>query len=374
MNKQTAERVQVVVIGGGQAGLSVGYCLAQRGLSFVILEANPRVGDQWRNRWDSMRLFTPAKYDGLIGLPFPAPPSSFPTKDQMADYLESYAKHFELPVRTGVRVDRVWRDGQRYVVETAGGCFVADHVVVAMATYQAPRIPEFAKALGPGIVQLHSSEYRNKRQLEPGDVLIVGAGNSGADIAMDISSSHKTWLAGRHPGHVPFRIESRLARFIFPILFRIIFHRILTVDTPMGRRVRPTLISKGHPLIRVKPGDLAAAGVERTPRVIGARDGKPVLADGRVLHVANVIWCTGFNPGLSWIDLPHPIYGVDGEPVHERGIVPDEPGFYFVGLHFLYSASSTMIHGIARDAERIAEVIRKRVTAGTVPSVAATAA
>ena len=374
MNKQTVERVQVVVIGGGQAGLSVGYCLAQRGLSFVILEANSRVGDQWRKRWDSMRLFTPAKYDGLIGLPFPAPPSSFPTKDEMADYLESYAKHFELPVRTGVRVDRVWRDGQRYVVETAGGRFVADHVVVAMATYQAPRIPEFAKALAPGIVQLHSSEYTNRRQLEPGDVLIVGAGNSGADIAMDISSSHKTWLAGRHPGHVPFRIESRLARFIFPILFRIVFHRILTVDTPMGRRVRPTMISKGLPLIRVKPADLAAAGVERTPRVTGARDGKPVLADGRVLDVANVIWCTGFHPGLSWIDLPRPIYGVDGEPVHERGIVPDEPGFYFVGLHFLYSASSTMIHGIARDAERIAEVIRKRVAAGTVPSEAANAA
>ena len=374
MNKQTVERVQVVVIGGGQAGLSVGYCLAQRGLSFVILEASSRVGDQWRKRWDSMRLFTPAKYDGLIGLPFPAPPFSFPTKDEMADYLESYAKHFELPVRTGVRVDSVWRDGQRYVVETAGGRFSADHVVVAMATYQAPRIPEFAKALAPGIVQLHSSEYKNRRQLKPGDVLIVGAGNSGADIAMDISSSHKTWLAGRHPGHVPFRIESRLARFIFPILFRIVFHRILTVDTPMGRRVRPTMISKGLPLIRVKPVDLAAAGVERTPRVTGTRDGKPVLADGRVLDVANVIWCTGFHPGLSWIDLPHPIYGVDGEPVHERGIVPDEPGFYFVGLHFLYSASSTMIHGIARDAERIAEVIRKRVAAGTMPSEAANAA
>ena len=374
MNKQTTERVQVVVIGGGQAGLSVGYCLAQRGLSFVILEANSRVGAPWRNRWDSMRLFTPAKYDGLIGLPFPAPPSSFPTKDEMADYLESYAKHFELPVRTGVRVDRVWRDGQRYVVETAGGRFSADHVVVAMATYQAPRIPEFAKALAPGIVQLHSSEYRNRRQLKAGDVLIVGAGNSGADIAMDIASSHKTWLAGRHPGHVPFRIESRLARFIFPILFRIVFHRILTVNTPMGRRVRPTMISKGLPLIRVKPADLAAAGVERTPRVTGARDGKPVLADGRVLDVSNVIWCTGFHPGLSWIDLPRPVYGPDGEPVHERGIVPDEPGFYFVGLHFLFSASSTMIHGIARDAERIAEVIRKLVAAGTVPSEAAHAA
>jgi putative flavoprotein involved in K+ transport len=358
---QVTERVQVVVIGGGQTGLSVGYCLAQRGLSFVILEANPRVGDQWRKRWDSMRLFTPAKYDGLIGLPFPAPPFSFPSKDQMADYLETYAKHFELPVRTGVRVNRVWREGRQYVVETVGRRLVADHVVVAMATYQAPRIPDFAKDLDRGIVQLHSSEYRNRQQLQPGDVLIVGAGNSGADIAMDIASSHRTWLSGRHPGHVPFRIESRMARYIFPVLFRIVFHRILTVDTPMGRRIRPSFISKGAPLIRVKPADLDAAGVERTPRVDGTRGGKPVLADGRILDVANVIWCTGFHPGLSWIDLARPLYGEDGEPIHDRGVVPDEPGFYFVGLHFLYSASSTMIHGAARDAERIAEVIHQRV-------------
>ena len=240
----------------------------------------------------------------------------------------------------------------------------ADHVVVAMATYQAPRVPEFAPALDPGIVQLHSSEYRNPGQLQPGDVLIVGAGNSGADIAIDVARSHRTWLSGRHPGNVPFRIDSRIARVVLPFLFRVVFHRILTVDTPMGRRARPAVISKGGPLIRVKPADLAAAGVERMPRVAGVRDGKPLLADGRVLDVANVIWCTGFHPGLSWIDLPKPVYGADGEPVHERGIVPGEPGLYFVGLHFLYSFSSTMIHGVARDAERIADTIQARVRAG----------
>src|SRR6185503_17911650 len=163
-DNRTSERVQVVVIGGGQAGLSVGYCLARRGLSFVILEANPRIGDSWRKRWDSLRLFTPAKYDGLIGLPFPAPAFSFPTKDQMADYLEAYAKHFDLPVRTGIKVDRLWRDGTHYIV-------------VAMATYQAARTPEFASALVPGIRQLRSTEYKNPAQLNPGEVLIAGAGN-----------------------------------------------------------------------------------------------------------------------------------------------------------------------------------------------------
>jgi len=361
---RTSERLQVVVIGGGQAGLSVGYCLAQRGLSFVILEANPRVGDSWRKRWDSLRLFTPARYDGLIGLPFPAPAFSFPTKDEMADYLEAYAKRFNLPVRTGIKVERLWRDGARYIVDAGDRRFEADHVVVAMATYQSARLPEFARALDSGIVQLHSNEYKNSSQLRPGDVLIVGAGNSGADIAIDVAKSHRTWLSGRHPGNVPFRIEGRLARMILPILFRVVFHRILTVDTPMGRRARPAIISKGGVLIRVKPADLAAAGVERTTRVTGVRDGKPLLADGRVLDVTNVIWCTGFHPGLSWIDLPTPVYGDDGEPVHERGIVTGEPGLYFVGLHFLYSFSSTMIHGVGRDAERIADTIQARVREG----------
>jgi putative flavoprotein involved in K+ transport len=366
-----SERVQVVVIGAGQAGLSVGYHLARRGLSFVVLEGNDRVGDSWRKRWDSLRLFSPAKYDGLVGMPFPAPPFSFPTKDQMADYLEAYARKFQLPVRTGTRVERVWRNGATYVVETSGGDageagekdvrFEADHVVVAMATYQAPRVPPFAHDLDPTIVQLHSREYRNPGQLQAGDVLIVGAGNSGADIALDVARTHRTWLSGRHPGNVPFRIDGGFARAVLPFIFRVVFHRILTVDTPMGRKARPLLISRGGALIRVKPRDFVAAGVERTPRVTGVRDGKPQLADGRVMDVRNVVWCTGYHPGLSWIDLPKFVYGADGEPVHERGIVPGEPGFYFVGLHFLYSVSSTMIHGVGRDAERIAETIQSRV-------------
>jgi putative flavoprotein involved in K+ transport len=360
-NRSPSERVQVVVIGGGQAGLSVGNCLARRDVSFVILDAHPRIGDAWRTRWDSLRLFTPAKYDGLVGLPFPAPAFSFPTKDEMANYLEAYARKFQLPVRTGVSVNRVSRNGTRYLVETGSGRWEADHVVVAMATYQAPRVPEFAGLLAPSIRQLHSSEYRNPEQLQPGDVLLVGAANSGADIALDVTGAHRTLLAGRHPGHLPFHIESRLARVLLPFLFRVVFHRILTVKTPIGRRARKKMISKGLPLIRVKPRDLDAAGVLRVPRMTGVRDGKPLLADGRVLDVTNVIWCTGFHPGLSWVDLPKPLHGAHGEPVHERGIVPGEPGFYFVGLHFLYSASSTMIHGIARDAERIAATIQARL-------------
>jgi putative flavoprotein involved in K+ transport len=354
-----SEHVQVVVIGAGQAGLSVGYCLAAHGVSFVILEAHARVGDSWRQRWDSMRLFTPAKFDGLVGMPFPAPAFSFPTKDEMGDFVESYARKFKLPVRTSTKVERLWRDGTRYVVDAGPTRFYADHIVVAMASYQTPRVPAYAKDLDPRIVQLHSIDYKSPRQLQPGEVLIVGAANSGADIAMDVAPSHRTWLAGRHPGHIPFRIETPVARVVMPVLFRIVFHRILTTSTPMGRRARRKMISKGLSLIRVKPIDLTRAGVQRTPRVAGVNDGRPVLEDGRVMDVANVIWCTGYGNGLSWIDLP--IHGADGEPIQERGVVPGEPGLYFVGQHFMYSMSSTMIHGVERDARWVADTIAARV-------------
>lgn len=373
--ERTSQHFQVVVIGGGQAGLSVGYCLARRNLSFVILEERQRIGDSWRSRWDSLRLFTPAKYDGLVGMPFPADPQYFPTKDEMADYLENYVRHFELPVRTGMRVERVRRDGNRYTVTAGGQQMTADHVVIAMATYQQPRLPACAASLDPAITQMHSSEYMNPGQLQPGDVLIVGAGNSGAEIAVELARTRRVFLSGRHPGHVPFRIEGAAARVLVPFIFRVVFHRVLTVDTPLGRRARPSVIAKGGPLIRVKPSDLDAAGVKRTPRVEGAREGKPLLVDGSTLDVSNVIWCTGFTPGFSWLELASPVCGADGEPTHDRGIVPGEPGVYFVGLHFLYAFSSTMIHGVGRDAERIADVVASRIkTAGGAQAAAATLA
>jgi putative flavoprotein involved in K+ transport len=358
-----SERVQTVIIGSGQAGLSVGYHLARRGLPCVILEANERIGDQWRRRWDSLRLFTPACYDGIPGMPFPAEPFSFPTKDQMADYLEGYAAHFGLPVRTGVKVDRVSRRGDAFLVTAGEHRFEAEQVVVAMATYQRPRVPPFAKDLDRSIVQLHSSEYRNPTQLRGGRVLITGAGNSGAEIALELSrAGHPVVLAGPDTGHVPFRIDGTAARlFLTRLVLRLVFHHVLTLSTPVGRTLRPKIVAKGGPLIRVKPKDLAAVGVERVPRIAGVERGRPVLDDGRALDVANVIWCTGFQPGFSWIDLP--VFGEHGEPIHDRGVVPSVPGLYFVGLHFLYAMSSTMIHGVGRDAEHIARSIAARARA-----------
>ena len=343
--------VNTIVIGAGQAGLSVGYHLARQGVSFLILDSHNRVGDGWRQRWDSLRLFSPARFDGLDGMRFPAPSHYFPTKDEMGNFLESYARHFNLPVRTGVSVDSVTRGPNGFVVAAGAHRFMAENVVVAMASYQRPRIPAFAAELDRSIVQMHSVDYRRPDQLQAGGVLLVGAGNSGAEIGMEaLRNGHETWIAGRDTGHVPFRPERFEGRFLVPIVFRIVFHRVLTVDTPMGRKARPKLMKEGTPLIRIKPKDMKAAGIQRVPRVTGVKDGLPLLEDGRVLDVTNVIWSTGFHPGFDWIKLP--VHG-DHEPIHEKGIVPQEPGLYFVGLHFLYSMSSSMIHGVGRDAERI---------------------
>jgi putative flavoprotein involved in K+ transport len=277
----------------------------------------------------------------------------------MARYLEAYAAHFKLPVRTRVKVDRLWKEDGRFCVTAGGSRLEAEHVVVAMATYQNQKVPPFARTLDSRIVQLHSSDYRNPGQLREGGVLIVGAGNSGAEIALELARGHPVWMSGRDTGHIPFRIEGLASRLMLaPIVLRFVFHRVLTVDTPIGRKVRPKVLSKGGPLIRVKPEDLAAAGVNRVPRTIGVRDGLPLLEDGRILDVGNVIWCTGYDPGFSWIDLP--VFGRDGQPIHQRGVVPHVPGLYFVGLHFLYAMSSTMIHGVGRDAEHIAENIMAR--------------
>ena len=356
---RVTDSIHTVIIGAGQAGLAAGYHLQKRGVPFVILESNDRVGDSWRKRWDSLRLFTPAKFDAIDGMRFPAPPNSFPTKNEMADYLESYARRFKLPVRTGVHVDALYRRGDKYVVSAGDTEIEADNVIVAMALYQKLVQPSFAGELDPAIVQFHSCDYRNPGQLRAGDVLLVGAGNSGAEIAMELSKSHRVFLAGRDVGHVPFRIESLAARLILlRLVLRVFFHRIATIRTPIGRRMIAKGFGHGLPWIRTKPIDLQSAGVQRVPRVAGVRAGKPVLEDGRVLDVANVIWCTGFHPAFSWIKLP--VFGDHGLPIHERGVVTSEPGLYFAGMAFLYSASSTMIHGVSRDAAYIADAIAVR--------------
>jgi putative flavoprotein involved in K+ transport len=358
------ERFDVVVVGAGQAGLAAGYELSRRDLRFMIVDAGERIGDPWRRRWDGLRLFTPARYDGLPGMPFPAPPSSFPTKDDVADYLESYAGAMHLPVRTGMRVESVRHEelADAFVISAGGRRMLADQVVIATGAYHAPNIPGFANDLDPGILQLHSSEYQTASQLRPGPVAIVGASNSGAEIAMTAARSHRVILAGRDTGKMPVRPESRLAR-IFDIPFWFFINRVLRADSALGRRALPLVRDQGGPLERVWPEDLTAAGVERIfARVDGVERGKPRLDDGRVLDVANVVWCTGFRPAYDWIELP---LATDdsGWPLHRRGVVERVPGLYFIGLPFLYTAASALIGGVGRDAAHLAGEIDRRARA-----------
>ena len=346
------ERREAVVVGGGQAGLSTAYELTRGGLDIAVLEADPRVGDAWRRRWDSLRLFTPARYDTLPGLAFPAPSGSYPSKDEMANYLETYAHLMALPVRTGVRVRSVTRKGSTYLLETTAGTIESDHVVVA-AGHDRPYIPEFAASIDSAVAQLHAGDYRNPNQLA-GDVLVVGAGNSGVEIAIEAAmAGHRTTLAGRSTGAVPPFVYAFGGR-----IFWFYAKRIASVDTPIGRKMRPHVLKRGTPLIRLKLADATAAGVQRAPRVIRVEHGAPVLGDERLLHPNTIVWCTGFRPDYSWMALPD---AVDGAlPRHRRGVAEGEPGLYFVGLPFQTRLASAFVGGVASDAQFVAEAIMTR--------------
>jgi putative flavoprotein involved in K+ transport len=353
-------RYETVIIGGGQAGLAVGYYLQRRGRTFLILDANERIGDSWRKRWPTLRLYSPARLDGLPGMAFPAPRSSFPTGLEMADYLEAYAARFELPVQSGVAVDGLERqDGSGFVVTAGDTRLDADNVVVATGVFQheRPVIPEYAAELDPRITQLHSADYRGQEQLQPGSVLVVGAAHSGGDIAHELAlAGYRVVLSGRDTGQLSVPLESRRAQIVFPLL-GFAWTRVLTVSTPLGRRLKAEVRTHGGPLLRVKRADLEAAGVERVyERTVGVERGRPVLADGRVLDVENVVWCTGFRNDYGFIRFPLPLEE-DGYPEQRRGVVPSVPGLYFVGLPFLHSFASMLILGAGRDGKRVAEHI-----------------
>ena len=351
LSRDAVRVLDTVVIGGGQAGLAIGHHLAQQDRDLVILDAHERIGDAWRRRWDSLRLFTPAKYDGLPGMPFPGDRYAFPTKDELADYLEAYAGRFDLPVRTGVHVDRVRRVGDRFVVEAGERRWEAENVVLATGGHQAPRIPKAADRLGASVLQLHSSAYRNPSQLRPGPVLVVGMGNSGAEIALEVSRSHTTTIAGAPSGELPVRHGRAAARFVFPIV-RFAGLHVLSLGSPIGRRVIPTLAHQAAPLIRTKRADLDAAGVTRVARVIAVRDGLPLTAEGDVVDVANVIWCTGYRDDLTWVELP--AFDDDGALQQHRGVVDAVPGLYVIGRDFMYAEASATLPGLNRDATYLA--------------------
>jgi putative flavoprotein involved in K+ transport len=345
-------RYQVIVIGGGQAGLCVGHYLVEAGIDVLILEAAARIGESWRTRWDSLRLFTAAAYAGLPGLPFPGDPNAFPGKDEVADYLEDYARRMRVPVRLGTKVDALHRHGHRYVIEAGTTRFEADHVVITTGPYQTARVPSWAGQLDQAIVQIHSNAYKNPTQLPAGDVLVVGAGNTGAELALEAAAAgHRVLLSGRDVGQVPPVLRLANGR-----LFWFLATRVFTVGTRIGRKIQASLRA-GHssPLVRIRSKEIAAAGIQRVGRVVAARNGRPLTDDGRALDVACVLWCAGFGLDFSWVHLP--IFAPDGYPLHEQGRVTSEPGLYFVGLPFQRSLSSSTLVGVGRDGKLVADWI-----------------
>ncbi len=348
------KRWGTVIVGAGQAGLTSGYYLLKANEDFIIIDSVKRVGDSWRKRWNSLCLFTPAQYDSLPGFPFPKARGTFPTKDEMADYLEEYAQRYNLPVRLGETINRLSSTTSGYVLSTAGGIIECDRVIVATGTNQLPRIPDFAKDVNKSVYQIHSSQYINPDSLPPGDVLVVGAGTSGVEIAIELSKNRHTMLSGKPTFHIPDQVFRYAGR-----LYWWFAGNILSINTPIGRKARKSIVRGGGPLVNVSIKDIANAGVERLPRVAGIENGHPKLTDGRVVPVSSIIWATGFRPDYSWIDTK--ISYENGWPATHRGIPSGAEGLYFVGMLFQYALTSGLVGGVGRDAAHIVNHIRKNI-------------
>ena len=354
----TTQHIETLIVGAGQAGLATAYHLQQVGRPCLIVDRGARIGDNWRAHYDSLRLYTPAKYSSLPGLPFPTrDPWSYPGKDDVADYLEQYAMAFDLPVRMRTGVDRLAAGPSGGYVATLGeDTNTADNVVVATGTFgRTPYVPDVSRRLDPGIRQLHSSEYKHPGQLRDGAALVVGASHSGTDIAYELATGRETLLAGRDCGQIPVRWDSRAIRLTIPVLV-FAWRHVLTRRTPIGRKMMGEVRTHGGPMLRVKRDDLARRGVQRyQARVTDATAGLPTLADNTVLDVRNIIWCTGFRQVLDWIELP--IVGADGWPVEYRGVVESAPGLFFCGLSFQFGFGSMVLPGVGRDAHFVARRI-----------------
>jgi len=358
-DRGVTEHREVVVVGAGQAGLAIGYFLAQQGRDFVILEAAAEPAAAWRERWDSLKLFTPVRYSSLPGLAFPGEPDSYPTRDEVVDYLTSYARHFELPVEFKSRVRSIRRTDGAYLVETDDRVYAAEQVVVATGPFQTPFVPQISERLGSDVVQMHSTGYRSPKDLPEGRALVVGGGNTGFQIAEELAASRKVHLSiGSRQKPLPQRI---LGRDLFWYLEATGLIR-KSLETRIGGR-----LAGSETLVGSKPKTLKRRhGVELHPRAVDASGSIVTFEDGTSLAVGGVLWATGFRPDYSWIDVE--VFDEKGRVVHKRGVT-DTPGLYFLGLSWQHTRGSALIGWVKDDAEYLAEQI-----GASRPNVAATAA
>lgn len=344
--------IDTVVIGAGAAGLHVARLLARRGADYRLIDAAERVGDSWRERYRSLTLFTPRRLAELPGLRLGIGFFEFPTASQLADYLERYAAAIDAPLQLSTRVERLSHAAGRFGLELSTGETVsAARVVIAAGAHRMPVVPSFAGLLDSSIHRLHSLEYRGPEDLAPGPVLVVGAANSGTDIALEAAASgHATTLAGRHPGQVPINIDHPVGNLLASVFVRRLGS--FTLDTERGRRMFAEQHGHGVNLVRNKLADLDNAGVRCTGRVVAVENGLPVIEGGETTRPATVVWCTGSTADLRWVDIPA-AFGADGSVAHRRGIATAVPGLAFMGLSFQYAPSSGTLMGMGRDAAHV---------------------
>ena len=359
--------LDTAVVGAGAAGLLVGRRLADRGLRFELFDDHARIGDSWRERYRSLRLFTPRPYLNLSGLKIDIGRFAHPTGQQMGDYLERYARHFRLPVRTSTRVVSLTRtdDGRFRLALADGDDVIAGQVIVTAGGHRIPVAPGFASRLDPSIRQLHSLDYHGPEQFADGPVLVVGAANSGTDVALEAAANgHTVTLAGRHPGHVPVDIDTPIGNLLSGIFIRRL--RNVTIESPKGRAMKEHEAHHGVMLVRNSLRDLERAGIAQTGRIDHVDDaGRPVTADGTVIEAATVVWCTGSRPDLDWIHIDG-VVDAAGHPVERRGLASGCPGLGFVGMPFQYSVASSTLMGMDRDAEYVVDTLAA-TSVGTAP-------
>jgi putative flavoprotein involved in K+ transport len=354
--------LDAVVVGGSQSGLAMAWHLQRQGLNFLVLEAGPELGHVWRSRWDSLKLFTPAQYDALPGMAFPAPADTYPTKDPVADYLQAYATAFQLPIRLNAPVTSLVQTDGGFEVHTADITYRARQVVVATGPFQVPFVPPMAAKLDPAVTQVHSADYRNPQALPAGPVLVVGGGNSGFQIAEELAATRQVDLsiATRYP-MLPQRLGGR---DLFWWLTRSGLLRVTVTSRP-GRRM-----SRRDFVIGTNRRRLEGKGVRFRPRLVDA-DGRTVrFADHSLLEdVGVVVWATGYRPDYAWIHIPRVVR--EGQVVHRRGVT-EVPGLYFLGLSWQHTRGSALLGFVADDAAWLADHIATRHQAAVSATVPAT--